>query len=1345
MSSHHPPSNVGQSRYPPRDRSPPGLDDRRSSTSYGGSLAARITEPAHRPNDAHPYPVSGREFSSRGPPRGPKAQVLGVRGSAFTSRGRGFSGRGDFRDREFRDTRDAPPLRREGDRDGLRRDHPENRERRVSPLARARSRSPFPRESRDARDLPSRDMDLTRVRRDSRDGPLSATSSVSDAPLPSALRDRGAFRGRGRGEWDARGRGRSSFLGDRDVFRSRSRSRERTWDRNPRENREHVYERREEGKQHEREDREREAERYKRDKPPFRPDSRNSSGPQTAPSTPHSQSTPIPSQVIPDRSTTTQKGPVSSAEIERRPSISVAAISTSGNFRDSSSAEIFSARLEASRDRYGGSFPKSPPVPGPQVPAFGSMPTVQNPSSNSQSVLNEWGQPPASQRSEHYPTPGNAPNAPKAQHPSQPPTGPRAEQGIERRIAGDQVDPGYGRPDDVRGSYVPLPTRVPATFNASSVQNSGSNGYIPLQSAAQPKSAPIAPFTRSLGVPSVVPKSDCFETSKPHGTETADGYGRNIPGNTAAKTTPMAKQSTAEPSSQPAAMRIPTGPRAERAPLTMRQPAPTPVWVAPAKPPHQQWQPQARGGSLQWLRPGLPTNTPRAPSIMSSLPAKRDYAGAERARSASFDQAVHNSQRGMWAGGPTPVNSQPTRPTATEQQHGETVAKDDQIKQETPRTDLDVLNISVRDRAERSPSAVSPVEKIDVDSVDVNDEDETMDLDEEDYNEAERKFEHDMKELNAQRPATPRHHPVLLELLEELDALASAADDFANGISADMAEQEATAISAKTPLGLPSPKSENVDDVPLGDGNEIILREDTLHRSKTPPIESLPFLISAPLTPFSDLGALQENIEQHERIKEKIREEVANRRQEVVIEFDRLKKQYSQLYKPWRLRVIALDEQGTAEKAVTSTPPSPVATGSPVVTPAPIIEGRRAGKFDSELDLQRALKESAQAAKEEEERRAQEAEALADTHKSEKEAIIPDMLDHYQREIRIFKDTNQLVDARLALDVFAFVPPQDNFTPEEQKVFMENFLFHPKKWGKIAEALPGRDYKQCIEHYYLTKEEAKYKLKLSRRWNKKGRKTGRAIQTRPKSNALMSDLGARPDLYDGDEFDSVPPQTAVTDTGRPKRAAAPVFGEVSIEADPVTPMPTPGRRGGVTNRGGELTGEHGSERPATKRTKTTQGRGKGSKPVKASLLAAAPGPSPQKSDREEGPVRNKPPKLEDEQRVQEFKEKEAHFLANLQMGQAAGITTEYTVHWPGGTRTSLNLQSQTPRQQIQQQQQAPQLQHELSSQQQRNASQTSSYWSVPEQQDFYGLVAHFGTDWQAIANYMKSKTHIMVC
>ncbi|KAL9118833.1 MAG: hypothetical protein Q9187_004614 [Circinaria calcarea] len=40
--------------------------------------------------------------------------------------------------------------------------------------------------------------------------------------------------------------------------------------------------------------------------------------------------------------------------------------------------------------------------------------------------------------------------------------------------------------------------------------------------------------------------------------------------------------------------------------------------------------------------------------------------------------------------------------------------------------------------------------------------------------------------------------------------------------------------------------------------------------------------------------------------------------------------------------------------------------------------------------------------------------------------------------------------------------------------------------------------------------------------------------------------------------------------------------------------------------------------------------------------------------------------------------------------------------------------------------------------------QTTSYWSVPEQKDFMNLIAHYGKDWQAIADILKSKTPVMV-
>lgn len=220
----------------------------------------------------------------------------------------------------------------------------------------------------------------------------------------------------------------------------------------------------------------------------------------------------------------------------------------------------------------------------------------------------------------------------------------------------------------------------------------------------------------------------------------------------------------------------------------------------------------------------------------------------------------------------------------------------------------------------------------------------------------------------------------------------------------------------------------------------------------------------------------------------------------------------------------------------------------------------------------------------------------------------------------------------------------------------------------------------------------------------------------------MSDLGVHPEMYDGDEPDA--PAIAVTDTGRPKRAAAPTFGDNPVETDP-PPVPTPGRKAVAAK--GEVNQESGAERPTPKRTKTAQPREKGPKRGKAPLLAAAPGPSHQKSEREGSRGKSREPKLEDGQKAKDLEV--ASSLASLLVGP---VTTEapQTESWFSQAQPPAG-HSEITRQQQQQQQQKP-------------ASQTSSYWSVPEQTDFIKLLAHFGTDWPAIANWMKSKTHTMV-
>ena len=44
----------------------------------------------------------------------------------------------------------------------------------------------------------------------------------------------------------------------------------------------------------------------------------------------------------------------------------------------------------------------------------------------------------------------------------------------------------------------------------------------------------------------------------------------------------------------------------------------------------------------------------------------------------------------------------------------------------------------------------------------------------------------------------------------------------------------------------------------------------------------------------------------------------------------------------------------------------------------------------------------------------------------------------------------------------------------------------------------------------------------------------------------------------------------------------------------------------------------------------------------------------------------------------------------------------------------------------------------------RTGAQVSGYWTVTENHDFPRLLDHFGTEWHAISDHMKTKTHNMV-
>lgn len=1334
MSSRFPPPNPGDQRYAPRDRSPPRYADRRASTQHGGSLALRAPDPGSR-NLEDNGPFNLNRDLPREPPRGPKAFVDGPRGGGHIPggpRGRGFAGRGDFRDRdrererdfrESRDLRDDAPFRRENDRDWPRRDRDfDARESRPSPPTAARSRTPPGRGFRDVRDAQPRDLDLSRNRRDSRDAPLSATSTASDPPIiTGGGYTRGGFRGRGRGDWDFRGRGRGTFLDDREGYRARSGSQDRRWDRDSRDERERerVADRRddrradlreEERKLPDRVERERDAERWKREQGVNRVESRNPSGSSTAPSTPLAPSAGNLHTQITDR-TALKEGALGSISDRRASSVTASSAANRDVRREVERSDYFASRAEASRERYGPRV-SSPPPQAPQVPAFGSV--TYRPVPGAGFGTNVWRAPKDERPGPAATVQKAVPTGPKAQMTLQAPTGPRADQSTDRRQALDPKDQVSHGTNDSRGKEIhhrsrteSTPAMISATALVADINSNGPWGPRGLDNHIPPTAPLRATPSITQAMPRPAPSSSPQPSIRPSYTTPVRAVTPGGPPGSASAATPYG--STTSP--RPLNTNIPTGPRAGR--------------IIPPSRPQPQARPTAPSALLaqgspktpQWLR-SAPPKYPKVPSIMNTVPAKRDWAGDEKDRMSRTTSSVTRAEPPPWgaiiAQEIPQLNSQAPKPSDQVSRNRSPAVKKEEMVDEAK--DSPMSGTSAKGKLTMTgPGSIGLSFDSEGSSVEADDDDD-MDLDEEDFADSERRFSKEMAGLEAKKPGAPRHGTTrLMEILkiislEELAENQGKSVVITGGVPGDLAN-----ATRQSHTGLPSPKGDDSSDVEMEDAAPA-LREVPMNRIPTPEIESLPFLNAGPPTPFSELGVVQENINNYEKVKDAIRAEILKRRKQVAEKHKELRQEYAALYKPWRLMVQELDNRKREEKTVTPVPTSPAPATSPIVTSAPLIEGRRPGKFSSELDIQRILRESELIAKEAAEKKEREAKAKTDT---EKEAKIPNMLDEFEAEAGVFKDTNQFVDAKLALGVFAFVPPVDDFTSEEQKTFTENFLAYPKKWGKIAEALPGRDYKQCIEHYYLTKEEARYKVKLNRRWSKKGRRAGRAPQSRPKSNALMSDLGVHPEMYEGDEPDA--PAIAVTDTGRPKRAAAPTFGDNAVETDP-TPAPTPGRRAVAAK--GEVNLESSVERPAPKRTKTAQPREKGQKRGKAPLLAAAPGPSPQKSEREGSRGKSREPKIEDEQKAKDLEV--ASSLASLLVGPVTPQISQ-SENWFAQAQPLVG-HSETVRQQ----------------QQQKPASQTSSYWSVPEQTDFIKLLAHFGTDWPAIANWMKSKTHTMV-
>jgi serine/arginine repetitive matrix protein 2 len=738
--------------------------------------------------------------------------------------------------------------------------------------------------------------------------------------------------------------------------------------------------------------------------------------------------------------------------------------------------------------------------------------------------------------------------------------------------------------------------------------------------------------------------------------------------------------------------------------------------------------------SNQWVRPGL--NLGNRPMV----PTKREYPADDRDRpfgsapkAPKFETSISvtDSQRPEHTKPASPAMSR-SRPDCEPGRDKELPVdsrKDDSPKAESAHTRRfsDITMAEPSPRLDKPPiSATSSAPEAMVDS------DDDLDLDDADFAESEAKYNREKALLESKRIDLSAPNLRANTPLQEIMLLASLTIEHLPCQESKSIEQEIIPMSPVQPepesitAELPTPKADEVEDMDMDEKDDadekqpapatraLRLRRGTGEDyEENPDLSSLPYLGSAPLTPISEL----EGPRVSESIMSAIRDKLRRTTEPESNPKDTLE-QFASVYRTWRDYVRILDDsrdgveqerQPSAEPLKPTTPDVQSSAMGPLLDLPPPTTSRRghSHRWATEYDLDLVIKESLKTA-EEESKGKRESEPRRSMADPEKEAEVPPELTAYEAQRRRFIDTNFQREPGQGIFAFHYEPPEDDFTEVEHRIMVQNYRDQwAKRWGKLAEALykeagTSRTYKDCINHYYATKWGKEYKGKVKRGRGGPRRRGGGAGRGR----GAIANM-ERPEVSGED---GLPP--ALTDTGRPRRSAAPTFGGPGPETDldTTTSTPTPGRmrRGTDADGNSEKTGRRG--KPAKEK-----GGRKAKVQAQAQPLVAAPVESPIKPDRKALSV-----KTEDEAGKPPLGEMPfpMHFSIPEDQLAMAGDPQFHPGLGIGFLERSRLPPSARP---------GP-----------------SSYWSVTEQTDFQRNVAYFGTDWAAIATHMGTKTQTMV-
>ncbi len=501
---------------------------------------------------------------------------------------------------------------------------------------------------------------------------------------------------------------------------------------------------------------------------------------------------------------------------------------------------------------------------------------------------------------------------------------------------------------------------------------------------------------------------------------------------------------------------------------------------------------------------------------------------------------------------------------------------------------------------------------------------------------------------------------------------------------------------------------------------------------KTPPIDELP---EYKCTPWDQNKQFLRSLSPSSSLSEFIIGGIAAETVCKLEEQDKVRQSYGEHYNIY-LRFTTSDDPVAlkSRERFSGGPPPPEIAATVVTGQEPKPEGRRTGRFATERDLERVLQASM---REEDERKERELRAQKEKFRSEKEAVIP--IQYWTEEDRnrdLLMDTSGYLPPEKLVAAWQILPPVINFTEEEAEQFEKAYLEFPKQWGRIADRLPKRDFHACIQYYYGRKRELNLKEKLK----KQPRRRKKGSRGKQRSSALVSELGNGEN--EGEE---------TTENGengerrRPRRAAAPTWNfeaATAADSDGTTPAGTPGRR-----RGGDaaVKNDSGAEKPEGKKRGKRGAREREPKQVKPTqtLAPAPPGGKPNRSrsnSRAQGPEWQSPQGQADVGRMPTQFE-----IPQIQppiVAPQARVSPERAIPAAASSLSEVmappSLRPEPPPPQ------ATVTIFESGPERARANPQASSYWSVSEINDFPALLRSFGTDWQAIAAHMQTKTAVMV-